>query len=72
MGASFWSNYNSHILLAGVGKWYNYFGNSLTVSFFGPFRVTPASGSSQARGHIGAVASGLHHSHSNVGSELHL
>ena len=27
---------------------------------------------SQARGLIGAVAARLHHSHSNVGSELHL
>ena len=29
-----------------------------------------AYGGSQARGLIGAVAAGLHHSHSNVGSEL--
>ena len=29
-----------------------------------------ACGSSQARGHIGAVAAGLHHSHSNTGSKL--
>ena len=28
--------------------------------------------SSQARGQIGAAATGLHHSHSNVGSKLHL
>ena len=28
-----------------------------------------AHGGSQARGLIGAVAAGLHHSHSNVGSE---
>ena len=35
------------------------------------FRTTPAShGGSQARGLIGAVATGLHHSHSNAGSEL--
>ena len=27
-------------------------------------------GGSQARGQIGAVAAGLHHSHSNAGSEL--
>ena len=31
-----------------------------------------AYGVSQARGLIGAVAAGLRHSHSNVGSELHL
>ena len=37
------------------------------------FREAPtAYGSSQARGPIGAVAAGLHHSHSNTGSELHL
>ena len=37
------------------------------------FRATPvAYGSSQARGGIGAAAAGLHHSHSNVGSEPHL
>ena len=28
--------------------------------------------SSQARGRIGAIAVGLHHSHSNVGSDPHL
>ena len=31
-----------------------------------------AHGSFQARGHIRAIASGLHHSHSNMGSELHV
>ena len=31
-----------------------------------------ACGGSQARGLIGAVAACLHHSHSNVGSKLHL
>jgi len=30
-----------------------------------------AFGSSQARGPIGAVAAGLHHSHSNAGSLTH-
>ena len=29
-------------------------------------------GGSQARGEIRAAAASLHHSHSNVGSELHL
>ena len=29
-------------------------------------------GSSQARGRIGGVAASLHHSHSNLGSKLHL
>ena len=44
------------------------------TSFFWVFsRPTPAAyGGSQARGPIGAVASGLHHSHSNLGSEPHL
>ena len=34
------------------------------------FRATPSAyGSSQARGHIRTVATGLHHSHSNTRSE---
>ena len=41
--------------------------------FFCLFRAIPeAKGGSQARGSIGAVATGLHHSHSNMGSELRL
>ena len=37
------------------------------------FRAAPAAyGGSQARSQIGATAAGLHHSHSNVGSKLHL
>ena len=37
------------------------------------FRAVPvAHGCSQARGPIGAEAAGLHHSYSNVGSELRL
>ena len=36
-------------------------------------RATPkANGGSQARGQIGAIATGLHQSHSNAGSEPHL
>ena len=44
------------------------------LSFFFFFlRVVPtAYGGSQAMGLIGAVAAGLHHSHSNTGSELSL
>ena len=46
------------------------------VCFFGLFvfsRSAPvAHGGSQARSLIRAVATGLRHSHSNVGSELHL
>ena len=42
-------------------------------SVFCLFRDTPtAYGGSQARGPIGAVAAGLHHSHSKAGSETHL
>ena len=41
--------------------------------FFGLFRVAPmAYGGSQARGSIGAIGTGLHHSHSNARSEPHL
>ena len=41
--------------------------------FFGLFGATPAAyGGSQAKGLIGAVASNLHHSHSNAGSEPRL
>ena len=39
----------------------------------GFFRAIPlAYGGSQARGQVGAAAAGLHHSHSNAGSELRL
>ena len=39
----------------------------------GFFRAIPAAhGSFQARGQIQAAAASLHHSHSKVGSELHL
>ena len=39
--------------------------------FFWLFRATPvAYGDFQGRGLIGAVAAGLHHSHSNAGLEL--
>ena len=42
----------------------------LYIYFFGLFRATPmACGGSQARGLIGAVAAGLHQSHSNAGPE---
>ena len=45
--------------------------NSLSLFFF---RAAPmaAYGRSQVRGQIGAVTTGLHHSHSNVRSEPHL
>ena len=51
-------------------------GNSTTILFYFFiffFRaMLVAYGESPARGQIRAVASGLHHSHSNAGSELHL
>ena len=41
--------------------------------FFFYFRAAPAAyGGLQARGPIRAIDAGLHHSHSNSGSELHL
>ena len=41
--------------------------------FFCLFRAASAAyGGSQARGRIGAVATGLHQSHSNAGSEQHI
>ena len=49
------------------------FESSLFFFFFLLFGAAlTAYGSSQARGQIGATATGLHHSHSNVGSEPHL
>ena len=45
----------------------------LVVVVFLSFRAAPkAYGGSQARGPIGTVSAGLHLSHSNTGSELHL
>ena len=40
--------------------------------FFGGGPTPTAYGGSQARGLIGAVATSLHHSYSNTGSEPHL
>jgi len=41
--------------------------------FFLLFRAVPSAyGSSQVKGQIRAIAAGLHHSHSNTGSKLHL
>ena len=48
------------------------FPSGRSFSFFF-FRVTPAAyGGFQAKGQIGTVATGLHHSQSNTGSEPHL
>ena len=45
----------------------------LPIIYFLLFRAaSTAYGNSQARGRIGAVAAGLHHIHSNMGSELRL
>ena len=44
-----------------------------SLSLFLLFRATLVTyGSSQPRGRIGAAGAGLHHSHSNMGSKLHL
>ena len=40
--------------------------------FFRNMKVPVAYGGSQTRGRIQAVAAGLHHSHRNTGSKLHL
>ena len=44
----------------------------LVLSFFLSLAALVAYGGSQAKGRIGAAASTLHQSHSNMGSELHL
>ena len=45
----------------------------LFIFVFCPFRSAPAAyGGSQTRGPVGAVAAGLHHSHSNARSKLRL
>ena len=45
----------------------------ICLFLFLSFRPTPvACGGFQARGQIGAVATGLHHSHSNARSQSHL
>ena len=61
----------------GKGRSWHFAENNLGKDFFFCLfafsRAAPqAYGSSQARGPIGAVAIGLHHSHSNMGSELRL
>ena len=50
-----------------------HYATARTLFFFLAFRAAPAAyGGSQARGPSGAVATGLHHSHSHAGSELRL
>ena len=53
-----------------IGGFAFFWGGGLSFFFF--LRVAPtAYGGSQARGRIGAVAAGLHHSHSNTRSLTH-
>ena len=50
-----------------------FFSNSCFVFVSLLFRAIPvAYGCSQARGQMGAATAGLHHCHSNAGSEPHL
>ena len=44
---------------------------SLSLSFFWGGATSKAFGSSQARGHIRAIAASLHHSHSHTRSMVH-
>ena len=56
-----------------VEQYSSYLYASHLFFFFGLFRVTPtAYRNSQARGQIGAIAAGLHHSYSNARSKLRL
>ena len=71
-GNHFWGHEFPYYFLAGffVCLWAFCFG---CFFVFGVFRYAPSAyGGSQARGQIRAVAAGLYHSHSNVGSEPHL
>ena len=65
--------------LSSDGLWMNFISLFVCVFFvlfcfvFLLFRVAPAAyGGSQARGRIGTIAPGLHHSHSNMGSKPRL
>ena len=61
------------MLISGHFSFINYSFIYLFIFVFCLFRAIPvAYGGSQARGWIRTVATGLHHSHSNVGSEPHL
>ena len=64
----FRSQFSSQGCPEGQGKDAQFFSSFLFC--FVLFRATPTSyGGSQARGRIGAVDAGLHHSYSNIGSE---
>ena len=68
------SSYSNHLLMDGHLGCFHVLARFLLfffLSFF--FRATPmAYEGSQASGPMGTVATGLHHNHSNVGSEPHL
>ena len=56
-----------------LAKWQRVRLFGLEWEFFFFFMAAPmAYGGSQARGQMGAVFAGLHHGHSNTGSEQHL
>ena len=64
-----YQNVNSDLTLDGRNRIFF----SFLFFFFWLSRATcMAYGGSQARSQIGPRAAGLHHSHSNAGSELHL
>ena len=81
--SKFIPNNNEKLLKGGFGEigggdrigYMGFFGLVFFLLLFGCllfclFRAAPkACGSSQARARIGATAAGLHHSHSNAGSE---
>ena len=67
------NSFTFFLLSIGCGFVINGFHYFLFVFCFLLFRTVPtAYGGSQARGHIRAVAAGLHHSHSRTRSELSL
>ena len=67
----FRSQFSSQGCPEGQGKDAQFFSSFLFC--FVLFRATPTSyGGSQARGRIGAVDAGLHHSHSHTRRERHL
>ena len=69
---NFW-NYNTSSVLLNPLLFFSFFLSFFLSSFFLLFRTTPkAYGGSQVRHRIGATASSLHLSHSNMGSKLHL
>ena len=73
--AMLWSDYfkESHVVFGRLAKTPSYRVVFFFWLFLLLFRGAPAAyGISQARGQIRAAAAGIHHSHNNTGSELHL